>query len=128
MNNFWLEYFRYSNDSWFYSFIILMLAPKNTLTKNRIAALLMLLLLGAAAVFYGRITTVLPTSSTSNDYSNMLLCYILSVILATLGWGLIIAYSENFSVSSLLSTLLANALTTLIQPPICYFYNYYLIG
>jgi len=106
----------------------LMQASKASLKKNRFAAFLMLLLLVATAYFYIRFTNVVPTSSTSTDYSNMLFYYILSVMLAAIGWGLIMAYSENVSISGLLCSLFAVSLTSLIQPPINYFYNYYLIG
>ena len=70
-----------------------MQAPKNSFKKNRLAAFLMILILGATAVFYIRMIGVVPVPQTSNDYSNMLLYYILSVMLSTLGWGLVIAYS-----------------------------------
>ena len=70
-----------------------MQAPKNSFKKNRLAAFLMILILGATAVFYIRMIGVVPVPQASNDYSNMLLYYILSVMLSTLGWGLVIAYS-----------------------------------
>lgn len=68
-------------------------------------------------------------SKTANsDSSAYLISYILAAILAILGWGLIIAYSENSAVSGLAITLMATGLTVQLQPLTGAFWNYCFMG
>ncbi len=68
------------------------------------------------------------SKTANNDSSSYLITYLLGAILAILGWGLIIAYSENSAVSGLTTTLMATGLTVQLQPLLYAFWNYCFMG
>lgn len=78
----------------------------------------------ALMILYGLLTSVKNTFSTTTDNSAYLIMYLLPGILALLGWGLIIAYSENSAISGLTTTLATVGMTVQLQPPILVFWVY----
>lgn len=78
--------------------------------------------------------TYFNTTTTANalgfysDNSYQLIKFIGSAILAIIGWGLIIAYSENSALSSLTITLIVISLTVQLQPLLYAFWIYCLFG
>lgn len=55
---------------------------------------------------------------TTSDNTNSLIYYITSAIMALLGWGLIIAYSENSAISGLTTTLITAGIFVQLAPPL----------
>lgn len=89
---------------------------ENNSGKARVIAVLLLALEIGLMFAYGFGTKVATFTSTSVDFSYLFVAYILPAILAILGWGLIIAYSENSAVSGLTTTLIAVGLGVQLFP------------
>ena len=103
----------------------------NVKTKVRVVAFLLLLLeiglgfvYGFAAQFDTR-TSIFPITQ---DNSSWVIYYMLAAILAILGWGLIIAYSENSAISGLVTTLLSAGIFVQLGPPLKAFWDHLFNG
>lgn len=93
-------------------------------TKMKGLGIFLILLEIALTILYGLFTTVGHYFGTTTDNSSYLLMYLLPGILALLGWGLIIAYSEKSAISGLTTTLVSVGITVQLQPPILVFWTY----
>lgn len=100
---------------------------ENSKTKVRGVAIFLLVVEVALMFVYGfgsefDLTTAnFPTTS---DNSSSLIMYILAAILPILGWGLIIAYSENSAIAGLTTTLITVGIFVQLAPPVFYFWDY----
>lgn len=62
--------------------------------------------------------------STTSDNSSYILIYTLGALLAILGWGLIVSYSENSAVAGLTTTLIVVGISVQAQPLLYTFWRY----
>ena len=93
----------------------------------RVVAFLLLLLeigLGFIYGFGSQFDTRAAFYPTTQDNSSIVIYYMLAAILAILGWGLIIAYSENSAISGLVTTLLSVGIFVQLGPPLKAFWSY----
>lgn len=95
-------------------------------SKRAVKVMAVLLFLAEVGIMfaYGFGTTINIATTTTTDGSSLLIFYTLTAILAILGWGLIIAYSENSAVSGLMTTLMTVGLSVQLQPLLIAFWNY----
>ena len=100
---------------------------ENSRTKVRVTAFLLLLLeigLGFAYGFGSQFDTRSTLFPSTQDNSLWVVYYMLAAILAILGWGLIIAYSESSAISGLITTLLSAGIFVHLGPPIKAFWDH----
>jgi hypothetical protein len=69
----------------------------------------------------GYFKTETPTIAINNGYANLdqadkLILYIFTAILAILGFGLLIAYSQNSAIAGLTTTLIVISITVQLAP------------
>ena len=92
----------------------------------RVVALLLFALQIALGFIYG-VGSAFDTNptlySTAQDNTSTFMYYILPAILAILGWGLIIAYSENSAIAGLVTTLVTVGILVQLGPPVLYFWQ-----
>lgn len=100
---------------------------ENSKGKVRVVAIILLLLeVGLMFAYgFGSQFTIGGTSfPTTNDNTSSLIFYTTSAIMALLGWGLIIAYSENSAISGLTTTLITAGIFVQLIPPLDHFWSF----
>ena len=97
-------------------------------TKVRILAGFLIVLEVGMMVAYGVGSNIQTNFLTTSDQSSQIILYLLPALLAILGWGLIISYSENSAISGLITTLLAVGLSVQLQPLLDIFWKYVFNG
>lgn len=65
--------------------------------------------------------TYTPTSP-QNDYSTQILLYTFTALLAILGYGLLIAYSDNSAIAGLVTTLIVVSVSVQLTPLLLQFW------
>jgi hypothetical protein len=62
------------------------------------------------------------STTPQTDYSDQMILYTLTAFLAVLGYGLVIAYSDNSAVSGLITTLIVVAVSVQLTPLLLQFW------
>jgi hypothetical protein len=79
----------------------------------------MLLCLEVGIIFaygYGAYFPSYTTTTPQTDYSDQIILYTFTALLAILGYGLLIAYSDNSAVAGLITTLMVVAISVQLTP------------
>ena len=73
---------------------------------------------------YGYASYFPPYTATNplNDYSNQILLYTFTALLAILGYGLLIAYSDNSAIAGLVTTLIVVSVSVQLTPLLLQFW------
>ena len=93
--------------------------------KNaRVMAALLLILEIGIMFAYGFGSKIDITGRANTDNSSYLISYLGPAVLAIVGWGLIIGYTENSAITGLSITLMVIGLTVQLQPLLSIFWSY----
>lgn len=95
------------------------------LLKGRVFALMLLLLELVVMFAYGFAGFLRndPTPTILIDYSGVMLLYTFAAMLAILGYGLLIAYSDNSAIAGLTTTLIVVAISVQLTPLLLQFWS-----
>ncbi len=93
--------------------------------RGRIFALLLLAFeVGIMFAYaYSSYFLIEPTATIAPDYSTNLILYTFTALLALLGYGLLIAYSDNSAVAGLTTTLIVVAVSVQAAPMLLQFWS-----
>jgi hypothetical protein len=93
--------------------------------RGRAFALLLLCLEILIMFAYGYAANfpIYTATSPQSDYSNLMILYTFTALLAILGYGLLIAYSDNSAVAGLMTTLIVVAVSVQITPLLLRFWS-----
>jgi hypothetical protein len=72
---------------------------------------------------YGSYFTTYTATSPQDDYSSLMILYTFTALLAILGYGLLIAYSDNSAVAGLVTTLIVVAISVQLTPLLLQFWT-----
>lgn len=93
--------------------------------RGRFFAVFLLLFEIGIMFAYGFSSTFAPFTATTpqSDFSNQIILYTFTALLAILGYGLLIAYSDNSAVAGLTTTLIVIAVSVQLTPMLLRFWD-----